>query len=431
MHLTEVLLGYYTSIYRQLNDIEDAWRMFKPMNLSKDERNLLVKFSQQEPNFNEWSDEKKLEMGFNRRLADWMTPSINLMAQLLLFHEEFLKLGPFYGGPLDCNNLWIVKPASNARGHGIYVTNTIDDIVNDEKTDAVGKDTLVQKYIETPLLLEIDDCEYKFDIRQWVLVTSVNPLTIYIFDGFYCRLCSTPFDIDNFKDVSCHLTNYSVNKDNFKQANSSLKSSVMDDVFLKEYLRNNRNIDWNEEIQPRVEEIVIEALRACSKNMVQRERSFEIYGFDILFDDNLNPYLLEVNLSPACEEREEFLSKMLKDMTVGLFAILKDKELDQNDNRLDPNLVGKSDKPSKNSIKIDQEASPDITPKSLMKLEPVFSKLRLGDWQEEVQYTWKHIYIDDHDELVIRAGTDNYMCVYGKPLNVKLEAARDKKMKEI
>ena len=53
--------------------------------------------------------------------------------------------------------------------------------------------------------------------------------------------------------------------------------------------------------------------------MKPRNRSFEIYGFDILIDSRLNMYLLEVNLSPACEEREDFLSKMLDDMTVGLF----------------------------------------------------------------------------------------------------------------
>lgn len=430
LHLTEVLIGYYASMYRQLIDVEDAWRMFKPLNLSKDERSLLVTFSQQEPNYDEWSDAKKIEMGFNRRLADWVTPSINMMAQLLLFHEEFLKLGPFYGGPLDCNNLWIVKPGSNARGHGIYVTNSLEDLVADEKMDAVGKDTLVQKYIETPLLLEIGQFEYKFDIRQWVLVTSVNPLTVYIFDGFYCRLCSNPFDIANFKDTSRHLTNYSVNKDNFKQGNSTLKSSVVDDVFLKDYLKANRNVDWEEEIQPRIEGIVIESLRATCKNMVQRERSFEIYGYDILFNDNLNPYLLEVNLSPACEEREDFLAKMLHDMTIGLFAILKDREISQNDRRPDPISVPKTEKMSKTAGRGDPDSSPDSPSRILSKLEPIFSNMRLGDWEEEVQYRWKSVYVENHDETIIRPGADNYFCVVGKPLNVKLEKLRDKKMKE-
>jgi tubulin monoglycylase TTLL3/8 len=39
----------------------------------------------------------------------------------------------------------------------------------------------VQKYIEKPFLLN----QKKFDIRQWVLVTSWEPLDVYVFSGAY------------------------------------------------------------------------------------------------------------------------------------------------------------------------------------------------------------------------------------------------------
>lgn len=421
-----MLIGYYLSIYRQLNSIEDGWRMFNPSKLSKFDKSVLVKFSLAESNYDEWDDQKKLGMGFNPRLQDWVTPSINLMAQLLLFHEEFLKLGPFYGSPIDCNNLWIVKPASNARGHGIFVTNDIEDIVNEEKNDITGKDTLVQKYIESPLLIEIEENEYKFDIRQWVLVTCLSPLTIFIFDGFYCRMCSNPYDVDNFKDTSRHLTNYSVNKDNFKQGAGMLKQSAMDDIFLKEYLKETRGIDWDTFMQPKIEEIVIEALRASTKNMVQRERSFEVYGFDILIDSVLNPYLLEVNLSPACEEREEFLAKMLQDMTTGLFSILKEREIELNENRAE---APQKEKPAK-GVKQESQTTPESLSKTQLKLEPIISRLKIESELDDLKYRWKHIYSEDQDEIIIRPGSDNFLCVKGQTFNVKLEAARDRKMKE-
>ena len=42
---------------------------------------------------------------------------------------------------------------------------------------------IVQKYIEQPQII----LGKKFDIRQWVLVTSLNPLTVYIWRQPYIR----------------------------------------------------------------------------------------------------------------------------------------------------------------------------------------------------------------------------------------------------
>ena len=44
-----------------------------------------------------------------------------------------------------------------------------------------------------------------------------------------------------------------------------------------------------------------------------------------MLDRKLNPFLLEVNLSPACAERTPWLVKMLDDMTQGLFCLLEQK----------------------------------------------------------------------------------------------------------
>ena len=54
---------------------------------------------------------------------------------------------------------------------------------------------IAQKYIERPLLIR----KKKFDIRQWVLVSSVNPLTIYLGDA-YIRFCTAEYDDENIDD---------------------------------------------------------------------------------------------------------------------------------------------------------------------------------------------------------------------------------------
>lgn len=55
-----------------------------------------------------------------------------------------------------------------------------------------------------------------------------------------------------------------------------------------------------------------------------KSRCFEVYGFDIMFDHHFNPWVLEVNLSPACyEKRAQFLSQMLDDMAFDLVNYLE------------------------------------------------------------------------------------------------------------
>lgn len=47
------------------------------------------------------------------------------------------------------HNCWIVKPSYNARGHGIFCSSSLKEILAKQ-----GKQTIVQKYVETPLLLD-------------------------------------------------------------------------------------------------------------------------------------------------------------------------------------------------------------------------------------------------------------------------------------
>lgn len=56
-----------------------------------------------------------------------------------------------------------------------------------------------------------------------------------------------------------------------------------------------------------MKEIVINVMKSAIKSMEGRKNSFEIFGLDFLIDDNLNPWLIEINASPTFEITTVFI----------------------------------------------------------------------------------------------------------------------------
>jgi hypothetical protein len=105
--------------------------------------------------------------------------------------------------PLYSDNIWIVKPAAASRGKGIFILNDLKDLPKEEG------EFVVSKYISNPLLIS----GHKFDLRVYVLITSVDPLKIYVFNEGLVRFASEPYNQDYINAGKfSHLTNYSINK---------------------------------------------------------------------------------------------------------------------------------------------------------------------------------------------------------------------------
>jgi len=328
--LVEFCLSYFDSLYRQIMETEDQDNYFPVAKYGRDLLKKFYRYSQLNPPYEECKLEERLACSMAE--YHWATPHSELILKLYRMHKTFEERMRSWYAPNELCNVWVVKPASNARGQGIYVTNKLHEILPKGKKGNQGNDRIVMKYIEHPLLFPVpsdnDDLfeMHKFDIRQWVLLKSLDPLEIYIFSGFYGRLCSKPYSLDSFNDSLKHLSNYSLNKSTFKK--SSRTSSVIEDKVIKDYIKSHRGVDWDLQIAPKIRKIIIASIESCKGKMKPRPRSFEIFGFDLLIDDYLNPWLLEVNLSPACAEREKFLTEMLDNMVISLFTILQKSEIE-------------------------------------------------------------------------------------------------------
>ncbi|XP_071413902.1 tubulin polyglutamylase TTLL5 isoform X2 [Pithys albifrons albifrons] len=215
---------------------------------------------------------------------------------------------------------WIVKPVASSRGRGVYLINHPSQIV-------VEDNILVSRYISNPLLID----DFKFDVRLYVLVTSYDPLVIYLYEEGLARFATVRYDqaSRNIKNQFMHLTNYSVNKksgdyvscDDPEVEDYGNKWSMSAMLrYLKQEGRDTAALMAN------VEDLIIKTVvsaelaiaSACKSFLSHRGSCFELYGFDVLIDDTLKPWLLEVNLSPslACDAPLDLKIKasMLSDM---------------------------------------------------------------------------------------------------------------------
>ena len=97
-----------------------------------------------------------------------------------------------------------MKPKASSKGKGIQVIQSFDEVPR----GGGQPQCLVQQYIQNPLLID----GYKWDLRIYVAVTSINPLRIYVYEEGLVRFASEKYDTSDLKNIFSHLTNYSINK---------------------------------------------------------------------------------------------------------------------------------------------------------------------------------------------------------------------------
>ena len=222
-----------------------------------------------------------------------------LPAEYGLFLEEF-KRTP--------GSTWIMKPVGSAQGKGIFLFNKLNQISDwkkDHKWKADGPQAeayVAQRYIESPYLIG----GKKFDMRLYLLVTSFSPLVCWLHRGGFCRFSDTTFTKDISKDIDnlyMHLTNHSIQKqsDEYEKGND-LKWSIRS---LKVHLMTRHGKEKVEQAFYDIQLTMVRTLLAVQKTMIQDKHCFELYGYDIMLDSELNNWLIEVNASPSLSASNE------------------------------------------------------------------------------------------------------------------------------
>ena len=208
-------------------------------------------------------------------------------------------------------NTMFVQKNSNHRGIKIEKL---------DKLDLKSSGSFVQKYVDDPFLID----GYKFDIGVYTIVTSIDPLRIYVFDGDvlvrFCPELYYPFDQDN-KDKYVVHDDY---RPTWKVPTLAKLYSDLGYTFKETLNAHIRSLGKKpENVWDQVHEIIRETYIAKEKEMAKAashypypRNFFEMVRFDFVLDSNLKVYLMEANMSPNLSSKHFSQNRLLYEQVV-------------------------------------------------------------------------------------------------------------------
>ncbi|KAG8234640.1 hypothetical protein J437_LFUL006528, partial [Ladona fulva] len=190
----------------------------------------------------------------------------------------------FFGTGNSWEDVWICKPVGQSQGRGIFLFREPSELCYDSNA-------VVQRYIPNPLLIG----GYKFDLRLYVCVPSFHPLVVYLYQDGLARFATDKFALGDLSNVFRHLTNSSLNKlgpgytEKKERVGAGCKWTLKQ---LRHYFHQTGVSDWFLWQQISVL-VVLTVLSQAAGVPSSPANCFEFFGFDVLIDSSLRPWLLE------------------------------------------------------------------------------------------------------------------------------------------
>ncbi|MDR5873525.1 PqqD family peptide modification chaperone [Vreelandella gomseomensis] len=186
---------------------------------------------------------------------------------------------------------WILKPTNASKGQGVQV-------LRDPVRAPLEPNWLVQEYVANPHTIR----GHKYVLRLYMLIASIDPLRVYLYDQGFAKLASAPWSPDDIDNPFSQLTNPDINALNL---DAEIPVEFIDLDRYRHWLREQGHDD--QALFSQLQDLAtltalsgVEAMRARSREDGADPRGcYELIGLDCLVDDQLKPWILECNLSPS------------------------------------------------------------------------------------------------------------------------------------
>ncbi|BFZ02261.1 hypothetical protein BsWGS_05300 [Bradybaena similaris] len=282
-----------------------------------------------------WRSLSKMQLHFGKQEFNFFPQTFILPADMKQLRQVWEESG--------IKQKWIIKPPASARGIGIRVISKWSQIPR-------RRAVIVQKYIHRPFLINSS----KFDMRIYVYVSCYDPLRLYVYEDGLARFASCKYSSSSktFNNRFMHLTNYSINKKNADYLSNTDNTVCQGHKWSLKALWNymkrqgiNTNLIWETIRDLIIKTIISGDSVICSLtkfNTSSRYCCHELFGFDILLDENFKPWILEVNISPSLHSNSELdvniKGAMIKDMlNIAGFRLPDERDISNTHTCIDPN----------------------------------------------------------------------------------------------
>ena len=221
---------------------------------------------------------------------------------------------------------WLSKPSGGIRGRGIRYFPDTDKLIKDIEnrggclnSNATGiRGRLVQEYVSQPALI---DGKFKFDIRTWLLVASVDPLIIFYHEGFV-RVAKQVYN-EKSRNKLVHITN--ARGQNVDSTNVNTEEDEENGKYMRSFAHVSNQLNkthglptdfMNTEYLKQI--MRAQAFAALSQfslesptDIFTKKGFYQIYACDSMVDRFGKAHLLECNGFPAEIQQQTVTGKVI------------------------------------------------------------------------------------------------------------------------